>query len=110
MTTSASSDGGWSRPSSATSTRAAPQRASAERDALALAATLGERTAEARVPLADGVAMVVAARRPLLAELRAVARRPGVDAAAVADLYDAATGLLDRLLLAFVEAHGGRTP
>jgi len=33
-----------------------------------------------------------------------------VEAAAVADLYDAATGLLDRLLLAFVEAHGGRTP
>jgi len=89
---------------------AGPERAAAEREALALAAELGERTAAARIPLADGVAMVVAARRPLLVELRAIARRPGVDAAAVADLYDAATGLLDRLLLAFVEAHGGRTP
>ena len=88
---------------------AGTERAAAEREALALAGELGERTAVARIPLADGVAMVVAARRPLLVELRAIARRPGVDAAAVADLYDAATGLLDRLLLAFVEAHGGRT-
>ena len=57
--------------------------------------------------------MVVAARRPLVAELRTVAHRQGVDARRVADLYDAATGLLDRLLLVFVEAHveahGGRT-
>jgi excisionase family DNA binding protein len=86
------------------------ERAAAEREALALAADLGSRSADARVPLGDAVTMVVAARRPLLAELRAVARRPGVDAAAVADLYDAATGLLDRILLAFVDAHGARTP
>jgi hypothetical protein len=33
-----------------------------------------------------------------------------VEARSVADLYDAATGLLDRLLLAFVEAHGGAGP
>ncbi len=85
-------------------------RAHAEREAVGLAAELGARTATAGVPLADGVAMVIAARRPLLAELRAIARRPGVDAGAVADLYDTATGLLDRILLAFVEAHGGRTP
>jgi excisionase family DNA binding protein len=88
---------------------AGPGRAAAEREAVALAGELGERAAEARVPLADGVAMVVAARRPLLAELRAMAHRPGVDPAAIADLYDTATGLLDRILLAFVEAHGGRT-
>ena len=87
-----------------------PERAAAEREAILLAAELGGRAAEAQVPLADGVAMVVAARRPLLAELRAMARRPGVDPAAVADLYDTAAGLLDRMLLAFVEAHGGRTP
>jgi hypothetical protein len=41
----------------------------------------------------------------LLAELRAVAGRQGVEARRVADLYDAASGLLDRLLLAFVDAH-----
>jgi excisionase family DNA binding protein len=87
-----------------------PDRAAAEREALALAGELGERAAAARVPLADGVAMVVAARSPLLAELRVMARRPGLDPAAVADLYDTATGLLDRILLAFVVAHGGRTP
>jgi excisionase family DNA binding protein len=89
---------------------AGSERAVAEREALALAGELGQHAAEADLPLADGVAMVVAARRPLLAELRAMARRPGIDAAAVADLYDAAIGLLDRILLAFVVAHGGRTP
>ncbi len=57
------------------------------------------------MPLADAVTMFVAARRPLLAELRSVAGRQGVEARRVADLYDAATGLLDRLLLAFVDAH-----
>jgi hypothetical protein len=72
-----------------------------------MAAELGERTASHGVPLADAVAMFVAARRPLFAELRTAAHRQGVDARSVADLYDAATGLLDRLLLAFVEAHGG---
>jgi excisionase family DNA binding protein len=80
-------------------------RAAAEREALDLAAELGAHTAAAGVRLADGVTMFIAARRPLLAELRSVAGRQGVEARRVADLYDAATGLLDRLLLAFVDAH-----
>ena len=84
---------------------AGTERTSAEREAMDLAADLGARTADAGVPLADAVATFVAARRPLLAELRLVAGRQGVEARRVADLYDAATGLLDRLLLAFVEAH-----
>ena len=82
-----------------------PARVAAEREAHELAAELGVHTAAAGVPLADAVAMFVAARGPLLAELRAVAGRQGVDARRVADLYDSATGLLDRLLLAFVAAH-----
>ena len=61
----------------------------------------------AGVPLASAVTTFVGARRPLLAELRVVAVRQGVEARRVADLYDAATGLLDRLLLAFVAAHEG---
>jgi excisionase family DNA binding protein len=82
-----------------------PGRAAAERDALDLATGLGERLAVHGVPLADGVAMFVAARRPFLAELSLVARRRGVDAARVGEVYDTSTGLLDRLLLAFVVAH-----
>jgi excisionase family DNA binding protein len=74
-------------------------------DALDLAAGLGERLALHGVPLADGTAMFIAARRPFLAELSLVARRRGVDAARVGEVYDTSTGLLDRLLLAFVAAH-----
>lgn len=83
------------------------EQAAAEREALGLAAELGTRTAAAGVPLADAVATFIAARRPLLAELRVIAGRTGVEARRIADLYDAATGLLDRLLLAFVAAHDG---
>jgi hypothetical protein len=61
------------------------------------------------VQLGDAVSMFVAARRPFLAELTATARRGGVDPRRVAHLYDAATGLLDRLLLAFVTAHESTT-
>jgi excisionase family DNA binding protein len=77
----------------------------AERDALALAAGIGDRLARHGAPLPDAVAMFIAARQPFLAELRAMARRRGVDAVRVNRLYDTATSLLDRLLLAFVEAH-----
>jgi excisionase family DNA binding protein len=82
-----------------------PGRALAEREAIELAAHLGERLALNGVLLADGVAMFVSARRPFLAELTVVARRRGVDAMRIGDLYDVSTGLLDRLLLAFVAGH-----
>lgn len=82
-----------------------PERALAERDAIDLAARLGERLAHYGVPLPDGVSMFVSARRPFLEELSVVARRRGVEASRVGDLYDAATWLLDRLLLAFVAGH-----
>lgn len=82
-----------------------PRRALAERDAVDLAGQLGERLAVHGVPLADGVSMFVSARRPFLAELSVVARRRGVEASRVGEVYDTSTGLLDRLLLAFVAAH-----
>lgn len=82
-----------------------PARGVAERDAIDLAAQLGERIAVHGVPLSDGVSMFVSARRPFLAELRLVSRRRGVDTARIADLYELSTGLLDRLLLAFVAGH-----
>jgi excisionase family DNA binding protein len=81
-------------------------RALAEREAIDLSATLGERLALSGVPMEDAVAMFVSARRPFLAELSIVARRRGVEASRVGQLYDTSTGLLDRLLLAFVAAHG----
>jgi excisionase family DNA binding protein len=71
-----------------------PRRALAEREAVDLAADLGQRLA------LHGVA-----RRPFLAELRIMARRRGVDAGRAAELYDLSTGLLDRLLLAFVAGY-----
>jgi excisionase family DNA binding protein len=80
-------------------------RAVAEAQAIDLAALMGDRMRRYGVPLEASVSMFVAARRPFLAELRLVARRSGVNALAIGQLYDASTGLLDRLLLAFVAAH-----
>ena len=82
-----------------------PGRAIAEREAVDLAAELGERLAIHGATLADGVSMFVSARRPFLAELSIVARRRGVEASRIGEVYDTSTGLLDRLLLAFVAAH-----
>ena len=80
-------------------------RIDAEAEAIGLAALLGERVSNHGIPLEAGVTMFIAARRPFLAELRLVARRSGVNAVAVGHLYDVSTGLLDRLLLVFVDAH-----
>jgi excisionase family DNA binding protein len=82
-----------------------PGRAAAEREAVALSEELGERLAANDVPMSDAVSLFVAARRPFLSELSLAARRRGVDAARIGQLYDASTSLLDRLLLAFVAAH-----
>jgi excisionase family DNA binding protein len=80
-------------------------RSVAEAEALELAVLLGERVRDHGIPLETGVSMFIAARQPFLAELRLSARRAGVNAVAIGQLYDASTGLLDRLLLAFVAAH-----
>ena len=82
-----------------------PARVAAERDAVELSEQLGARLAANGVPMSDAVSMFVAARQPFLSELSVVARRRGVDGARIGQLYDASTGLLDRLLLAFVAAH-----
>lgn len=81
----------------------------AERDAVDLARDLAGRLARGGVPMADSVSMFVHARRPFLAELSVIARRRGVDGARVGALYDASTGLLDRLMLAFVAEHARAT-
>jgi len=84
------------------------ERVAAEAEAIDLAALMGERMRRYGVPLESSVRMFVAARTPFLAELRLVARRSGVNAQALGQLYDASAGLLDKLLLAFVDAHAAR--
>src|SRR4029453_4759734 len=81
-----------------------PGRTAAERDAVALSEQLGERLAANDVPMSDAVTLFVAARRPFLSELSIAARRRGVDAARIGQLYDASTSLLDRLLPPVVAA------
>jgi excisionase family DNA binding protein len=80
-------------------------RTRAEQEAMDLSARMGDRIARLGVPLEDGVSMFVEARRPFFAELSLMARRRGVDPARIGQLYVASSGLLDRLLLAFVGAH-----
>lgn len=82
------------------------RRADAEAEAMGIAGTHARRLADAHVPLAEAVRMFIRARRPFLAEIRAIAHRQRLDPAAVLVLYDEASGLLDRLLIAFVAAHG----
>jgi hypothetical protein len=82
----------------------------AERDAVELTGELAARLARHGVPLPDAVSMFVSARRPFLAELSVMARRSGIDGARVGRLYDVSTGLLDRLLVAFVDAYGAACP
>jgi excisionase family DNA binding protein len=82
-----------------------PARERAEQTALDVAGVMASRLARHGVPLADAVTMFVSARRPFLAELKIMARREGVDGVRIGGLYDTATDLLDRLLLAFVAAH-----
>lgn len=84
-----------------------PERDRAEQEAMGLATAMGDRLSRLGVPLEDGVSMFVAARRPFIAELAILARRRNVDAVRVGLLFEASSGLLDRLLLAFVAAHAG---
>lgn len=85
-------------------------RATAAKDAADLATDLGDRLGRHGVPLPEAVAMFLSARRPFLAELTLLARRRGIDATRFGPLCDTTTSLLDRLLLAFVEAHVAASP
>jgi excisionase family DNA binding protein len=87
---------------------AADDEARDRAEALATAATedLARRMAGAGIALADAVSLFVAARRPFLTELGVIARRRSLDPDRLAGIYDASSGLLDRLLLRLVTAHG----
>ena len=77
-------------------------------ETLATAATedLARRMAGAGIGLAEAVSLFVAARRPFLTEVGVIARRRAIDPDRLATIYDASSGLLDRLLLRLVAVHG----
>jgi excisionase family DNA binding protein len=87
-----------------------PARAAAEGDAGRLTDHLATRLAGGGTSLTESVALFVAARRPFLAELGAIARKRRLDSTRLSSLYDEASGLLDRLLLRFVRAHQEAAP
>lgn len=80
-------------------------RAAAEADATAIVDDLATRLAASGSDLTGAVAQFVAARRPFLAELAGLGRRRSLDPSRLAALYEDASGLLDRLLLRFIDAH-----
>jgi excisionase family DNA binding protein len=78
----------------------------AQATAVALTEDLAHRLAAAGIPLGEAVSLFVSARRPFLTELGVIARRRSLDPDRLAANYDSSSGLLDRLLLRLVAAHG----
>ena len=63
------------------------------------------RLASSGRSLTESVELFVAARGPFLRELGAVGRRRALDTARLADTYETASALLDRLLLRLIATH-----
>jgi excisionase family DNA binding protein len=88
---------------------AAPADASgrerSEAEATALVDQLAVRLAGSGTSLTEAVGLFVAARQPFLNELTSLGRRRALDAARLAALYERASGVLDRLLVRFVETY-----
>ena len=76
-----------------------------EDEAMALIGAAALHLAEAGADGSEAVAIYLRARRPLLGELAAIGRRRALDPTQLADIYERAIGLLDRLLLHLVETH-----
>ena len=83
-------------------------RHAAEAEAGAIVSDLASRLADLGVSLSESIGLFVAARRPFLAELSALANRRSLDGPQVGALYEGASGLLDRLLIRFIDAHQAR--
>jgi excisionase family DNA binding protein len=82
-------------------------RAKAEARAADLTDDLARRLAAAGLSLTEAVGLFVAARRPFLTELGAIARRRALGADRLSAMFVDASALLDRLLLRLVAAHQG---
>ncbi len=83
----------------------AAARDEAEAQAVAVVDEMARRLHAGGLSLTEAVSLFVAARRPFLAELAGLGRRRRLDAARLGQLYDDATGLLDRLLLRLVDTY-----
>jgi hypothetical protein len=77
----------------------------AEARAAHLTDDLARRLAAAGLSLTEAVGLFVAARRPFLAELGAIARRRALGADRLSGMFEDASALLDRLLIRLVAAH-----
>ena len=82
----------------------APRRA-ALTEARDIASHLGVHLANSGASLTDAVALFVAARKPFMSELGALARRRALDSRQVSMLFDQASAALDQCLLSFVDGH-----
>jgi hypothetical protein len=80
-------------------------RGKAEAQAMALVDAFATRLQASGLSLTEALALFVTARRPFLTELAGLGRRRTLDAARLAELYEDATGLLDRLLLRLVDRY-----
>jgi excisionase family DNA binding protein len=80
-------------------------RAAAEARATTLTDDLARRLSAAGLSLTEAVGMFVAARRPFLAELGAIARRRALTADRLSAMFVDASALLDRLLVRLVAAY-----
>ncbi|HLX34728.1 MAG TPA: helix-turn-helix domain-containing protein [Candidatus Limnocylindrales bacterium] len=75
-----------------------------EAEAEAIVRGTAVRLEAAGADFREAIATFTAARRPFLTELAAIGRRRSLDVASLTATYDDAAALLDRLLLAFVDA------
>jgi DNA-binding transcriptional MerR regulator len=66
---------------------------------------LGVHLARSGASLTEAVALFVAARKPFMSELGALARRRALDSRQVSMLFDQASAALDQCLLSFVDGH-----
>jgi len=80
-------------------------RARAEAAAVAATDELTDRLAAAGIAPDEAVSLFVAARRPFLTELGAIARRRALDPDRLIAIYDSSSALLDRLLIRLVSRY-----
>jgi excisionase family DNA binding protein len=80
-------------------------RARAEAAAVAATDELTDRLAAAGIAPDEAVSLFVAARRPFLTELGAIARRRALDPDRLIAIYDSSSSLLDRLLIRLVSRY-----
>ncbi|MEA2518225.1 MAG: hypothetical protein QOF49_305 [Chloroflexota bacterium] len=80
-------------------------RAETERAAIAATDELTRQLVASGIGPADSVSLFVAARRPFLAELGAIARRRSLDPDRLTAIYDRSSALLDRLLIRLVSSY-----